>query len=905
MPAVPGFGVITLDLQLRISSWNEWMVATTGVPDATARGRNLTEFVVASRVDLIAEVLTDVVHSGVSRVLVPALHRFLFLCPPPRANADFQEMQQHVTLAPLRDETRIVGVLITVEDVTERLIGEREQARRLAAGTLEPAALVGADDWQVRAAATRSLTRSATPTDVAQLLEALEREHHNFSVLSGALQVLVAVHHDVTGPLVQLLKSPMANVRMHAALALGALGDQTSVRDLLQALGDDDVNVRFHVIEALGRLAAPDSVAELQRVAESGDFFLAFPAIDALARIDDAAVTPALLALARHEELRPAVVDALASLGDEDCVPVLVALLNDGRGDVAQVAAALERIARRYDETFGAAAFIVDATRAALSPEGVGRLAAAAAAGTSPIRPVLVLLGWVGEAGLDGLIGFVGHPDHREVVTDAILSVGAPAVPRLIAQLEQGARDARVAAAFLLGALGDARGTDALVAALAGHDNELVMTAARALAAIGDGGARESLLTLFAHPDVMVRQSAVFAVNSLGAAGLDARLQALIADAEPRVRECAVRASGYFAFDWCVDGIIEAVGDDAEDVRRAAIEQLPLLDDPRGLELLLAALRHETPRNRAAAAHALRLLDDDRVDAALVEMLADDQVWVRYFSAGSVAYRRLGAAAERLEIMALADPAPHVRIAAVQALALIDPRALLQVATTIVDDSDADIAAAALRGLGAVADRQVEQMLERAMHSPMPELRVAAAEALGDLGTSAAVQTLAWAARLPDPPALGATAVTSLCRLAGSNVAAAPTALAALVQLGLVGARRESVVQALSNLPATAIPILAAELHSPRADVRSVAVEGLARMRAGAATELVADALSDDDVMVRTVAIKAFGRLGSSSVADQIVAMSRHDPDPSIRRRANAVCRRYGWSTEARAGGER
>jgi len=268
----------------------------------------LADFIPASRTDLLAETLSDVVSNGVSRVLVPALHRFLFLCPPPHPNPDFQEMQQHVTLAPLRDETRVVGVLITVEDVTERLIAEREQARRLADGTVEPAALAGAADWQVRAAATRSLARSATLIEVAQLLEALEREHHNFSVLSGALQVLVAIHHDVTEPLVQLLKNPVANVRMHAALALGALGDQASVQELRRALADDDVNVRFHVIEALGRLASPDSVADLQRVAESGDFFLAFPAIDALARIDDAAVTPALLTLARHEELRPAVV---------------------------------------------------------------------------------------------------------------------------------------------------------------------------------------------------------------------------------------------------------------------------------------------------------------------------------------------------------------------------------------------------------------------------------------------------------------------------------------------------------------------------------------------------------------------------------------------------------------------
>ena len=104
----------------------------------------------------------------------------------------------------------------------------------------------------------------------------------------------------------------------------------------------------------------------------------------------------------------------------------------------------------------------------------------------------------------------------------------------------------------------------------------------------------------------MVRQGAIAAVNSIGAAPTAVRLHSRLEDPDARVRACAVRVAGYFGFEECIGALFRGLEDDDEEVRRAVIEQLPIVDDPRAAPRLIDALAAETPRNRAAAAHVGR-----------------------------------------------------------------------------------------------------------------------------------------------------------------------------------------------------------------------------------------------------------------------------------------------------------
>ena len=77
--------------------------------------------------DLIREPLV----SGSAQVLAPALHKFLIPCAPSAASEEFDHMQQRVVVGALRDDERVVGLVMSIEDVTERLERERQLAREL------------------------------------------------------------------------------------------------------------------------------------------------------------------------------------------------------------------------------------------------------------------------------------------------------------------------------------------------------------------------------------------------------------------------------------------------------------------------------------------------------------------------------------------------------------------------------------------------------------------------------------------------------------------------------------------------------------------------------------------------------------------------------------------------------
>ena len=895
MPARSGIGVLTTDRDLVVRTWNPWLSAATGKPEDRACGRALAELVGdAARWD--RAVFEEILETGTARVFAPAFHRYLIPCPPHRPSPHFDCMQQRVTIAPLREADAIVGLIVTIEDVTERLEAEHALASQMRArGDGEVAlAAVGADDWRLRRTAVQALRRTATAEDVAHLLHTLQREHHNLNILSSALQVLVAADLDVVPPLIVLLRDPDANLRMHAALALGELRADTAVPALLAALDDADVNVRFHAIEALGRIRACDAVDRLAGIAASGDFFLSFAAIDALAAIDDPRVTSRLAALLTHATLRDAVVDALGTLGDEESVAPLVVLLNENAGDAAAIANALAGIHSRYEES-GAGAYIEDLVGGTIARSGVEALTQALQRSRSHGPAIVGVLGWAGAPAVDALVAALGNDDAQPLLDAALMRIGRPAVEPLLGRLEEGTRQQRLAAAALLGRLGDRRAVLPLIGHLRSSDSDLVSAAAAALAALGDPRALDDLLPLFAAEHASVRQAAIAAVNSIGAEVTASRIRPLLTGTDPRVREAAIRVAGYFGFESCIDTIVDAVGDEHEEVRRAAIEQLPVLDDVRAVPKLVAALGDETPRNRAAAAHALRAVDDETTVAPLIRALDDPAAWVRYFAASTLGERRLREAIPALVRSARQDSAPHVRIAALQALG--EQRALdaFDVAVDMIGERDPDLVSAALAALSALADARADELLDRMLREGDEVFRVPAARALATRGNARAVAAMTWAAHT-GTPALHTVVIGGLTRAASaSEPEVRDTAVRTLVELATDAALRRSVLQSLTMLPVTAFPALASLLTNGSRAVRLVTVESLARMRHSAASEILAQALGDEDATVRSAAVAALGRLGTHAAQDRIASIAASDPDDAVRRIAGVVCSRNGW----------
>ena len=891
--------MLTTDRQLRIRSWNPWLTAATGRQEDDVRGRPLEELTGGPTSAWYHDLFEEILNTGTPHVLAPLFHRFLIACPPREPSVHFDRMQQRVTVAPLRHDDEIAGLIVTIEDVTWRLDAERELAAELQRqpNTADALAGVGAMDWKVRRAAIEALRRSATRSDLEHLIQTLQRDHHDINVLNSALQVLIAADVDVAPALIELLRDADPNLRMHAALALGEVGSQQAVEALIGCLSDPDPNVRFHAIEALGVLGAPEAVEPLAEVASSGDFFLAFAAVEALGRTDDARVAPTLTRLLGDDALRPGIVGALAQLGDEDAVPPLMTLLSDGGADVPTIASALEQIYLRYEDEYQAGGQITDAVRAAVTPAGIRALTAAADRRGEALSAVVTVLGWVGRDALPALIDVLDEPNVQASVVAALVSIGRDAVEPLLEQLGSGSREARLVAASVLGRLADKRAVMPLAQVLSTADAELAAAAAGAIAAIGDPRALDDVLPLFAHPRASVRQAAISAVNAIGSDLTAGRVQERLRDVDPRIRECAVRVAGYFGFPDAEAAILDAVKDEHEDVRRAAIDQLPLLQNDRAVDALLNALLHDAPRNRAAAAHAAGLIDDDDSARALEVALEDADPWVRYFAIGSLGRRHIDGAAASLAHHALHDAATHVRIAALHALAGVDAPHVTGIAATLMREADADLAAAALSALASARDPRVDDLLEEAVRSSNLLVRVPAAQALATRPARRSAETLGWAALVAEPTELRAVAIEGLRRLALATEPADAqfAAVEALLALSAERSTRDGALGALATLPESAVGAVAAVLAHGSPNLRLSAVETLARMRHPHASDALARALQDQSPAIRSAAIAAFGRLGTPRAARLIAELQTDDPDEGVRRRALAVCERRAW----------
>ena len=644
-------------------------------------------------------------------------------------------------------------------------------------------------------------------------------------------------------------------------------------------------------------MAAADAVEPLTRIAESGDFFLAVSRHRCARPTDDPRVAPALLGLLANELLRPAVVDTLAALGDEECVAPLVEPAQRGDAErVRRVAAALDRIHERYERTYAAGDHIVDLLRRRITDDGTRHLAAAVRTREAPLAPLVVVLGWVRPAALETLVGLLGQPEVESQTAAALTAIGRAATMPLVDRLASDNRAARLAAASILGRLDDARAVPVLMELLRATDTDLVVTAAGALASIGDPRALDGLLPLFGHEHAGVRQAAIAAVSTMGDGTTAARIRERLTAPDPRVRECAIRIAGYFGFDECLTPILESLDDEDEDVRRAAIEQLPIVEphDPTRLE---KALRDETARNRAAAAHAARAMEHRSLDGPLMAALRDSDPWVRYFAADTLGHRHSEAAFDALAGAAASDEAPHVRIAAARALGNLDADAALPLAERLLAESDEDIICAAIETLARARSPRADELLESASRSTSEVRRECAVEALATRPTRASVEALSWAARLSDPPHLAALAVASLAEVAAAGERdVTNAAIAALLDLAADDARSADVVHALGRLPAGAIDLLAEFMADPRVPVRVAAADALARMRHPRASSALTAALRDVDPAVRNAGVAGFGRLGTPAAAPIIATLRDADPDPGVRRRAGIVCERHGWT---------
>ena len=175
-------GVFTTDTHLVVQVWDAALVRFTGITEDAAAGQSLTSLLPDLEKRGLVRRFQRALNDGVVEVLATAFHHYLIPCAPINPSKHFDQMQQLVTIAPLRDGESIAGLLVTIEDVTERLERECELATSLTQGdeitrlhaaealsndqSYDTARLLDAlsdESWMVRRAAIKGVSQRAAP----------------------------------------------------------------------------------------------------------------------------------------------------------------------------------------------------------------------------------------------------------------------------------------------------------------------------------------------------------------------------------------------------------------------------------------------------------------------------------------------------------------------------------------------------------------------------------------------------------------------------------------------------------------------------------------------------------------------------------------------------------------------
>lgn len=533
-------------------------------------------------------------------------------------------------------------------------------------------------------------------------------------------------------------------------------------------------------------------------------------------------------------------------------------------------------------------------------------------------------------AALDVLVECLGDPSWR---------VRKAAVERLVRAPEQGGT-----VAALVGALADGENpgrrnaalealtrcgrvaVPALVEASFDPDVDVRKQVVDALAGIGDESAAGRLASLLGDPDANVRGAAA---DALGAVGDESAVEPLLRtardDAEKLVRLSALRALARLEAPAAVADLASAFSDPL--LCGAAYALLGASADPGALEVLVKGLGDPARSAREAAMEALVRL------AASAEAGAAERIAAR------LQERRAELGAVLREGAARLGDAPlRVRMSWVQFLGLLrDPASVIPLLGAARDEALGEVVLAALANIGAAAESAIaadwdrlpvegraiacavlgrsggasgEALLRQLLEEPSPELRCAAARALGERRAAAALPDLV--AALSRTSEMEAEEGDEEADLLGDAIAeaaggagAAPDAAARAVSLLAERVPRGDEIFRLATARIVGrigrrgdTGLLEIMASDPSAAVRRAAVEALARLDPSCAEPLRL-ALADEAPLVRVGAAAALVGCGESWVLPDLLRLVA---DEDERVRLTALRAIGAWS--ARAGSD-
>ena len=182
------------------------------------------------------------------------------------------------------------------------------------------------EDWGIREDAAIALGESRDPRGVNPLIEALRDSDR--AVKTAATSALTAIGAPAVVDLSYCLQDPDLSVQEAAASILSTIADERALEPLQSALLSQDWVVRMHAARAVGRLGNPGSVETLVLLLQDKVPAVRDEAIAALVSMGDSAVEPLVAALDDQDwRVRLRATEALCVLKSPTAVEPLGALL--------------------------------------------------------------------------------------------------------------------------------------------------------------------------------------------------------------------------------------------------------------------------------------------------------------------------------------------------------------------------------------------------------------------------------------------------------------------------------------------------------------------------------------------------------------------------------------------------
>lgn len=390
-----------------------------------------------------------------------------------------------------------------------------------------------------------------------------------------------------------------------------------------------------------------------------------------------------------------------------------------------------------------------------------------------------------------------------------------------------------------------------------------------------------------------VRATAVSALGEIRySASIVPRLANVLAGAsDPTLRRNVVNALALIGGDAARMPVRTALQDGHPEVQLAAVRAIGQLDDVFSGDRLLLLLNHPNVALRMTTLQVLGRLTarPQNLGDAIKPLLHDAAPDVRREAV--VTLGRIGwnlARVDALELL-LSDPAASVREATAyaigrQSIAPSDRQAvedaLLSATRTKNDDA---VRAAAAWALGRVASERATRKLEGLLadRNEVPDVRRAAAEALGQIGRVGIVGALGNALRDDTDSSVRSTAASAL-GLTGQDIAIS-------VLLKALGSEREPAVRREIELALRSMKAdvqgssLAAHLKDGSARVRLAAIRRLGVTTDPKALEALLQCLGDQEYEVRQAAILVVGQYRDSASLKAIVLVARSEENLSRR----------------------